>query len=151
MTPPSSRVTPEEAPKGGFGIRVLAYIIDYLVLSVVAVVLAVLFYASARPLYYLLGEAFNISYFVYLWSGPRGQTLGMRVFHLKVTKTDGSQLTATGAFLRYVGMIIAALPFFLGLLWVAFDANKQGWHDKIAGTYVVTRWAQPPATGQIAA
>ena len=24
-----------------------------------------------------------------------------------------------------------------GVIWAAFDPNKQGWHDKIAGTYVV--------------
>jgi uncharacterized RDD family membrane protein YckC len=26
---------------------------------------------------------------------------------------------------------------FVGLLWVAFDDEKQSWHDKIAGTTVV--------------
>jgi uncharacterized RDD family membrane protein YckC len=26
---------------------------------------------------------------------------------------------------------------FLGVIWVAFDAEKQGWHDKIARTFVV--------------
>jgi uncharacterized RDD family membrane protein YckC len=25
----------------------------------------------------------------------------------------------------------------LGILWVGFDARKQGWHDKLAGTLVV--------------
>jgi uncharacterized RDD family membrane protein YckC len=25
----------------------------------------------------------------------------------------------------------------LGFIWIAFDAEKQGWHDKIAGTVVV--------------
>jgi uncharacterized RDD family membrane protein YckC len=29
------------------------------------------------------------------------------------------------------------LPLFIGILWVAFDSRKQGWHDKIAGTVVV--------------
>jgi uncharacterized RDD family membrane protein YckC len=29
--------------------------------------------------------------------------------------------------------------FYLGLIWVAFDARKQGWHDKIAGTLVIRR------------
>jgi uncharacterized RDD family membrane protein YckC len=33
--------------------------------------------------------------------------------------------------------VISIIPLFLGLIWVAFDAQKQGWHDKIAGTYVV--------------
>jgi uncharacterized RDD family membrane protein YckC len=42
-----------------------------------------------------------------------------------------------GAFLRYIGLIISCIAFFIGVIWVAFDANKQGWHDKIASTYVV--------------
>jgi uncharacterized RDD family membrane protein YckC len=25
----------------------------------------------------------------------------------------------------------------LGFLWLAFDRKRQGWHDKIAGTYVL--------------
>ena len=41
------------------------------------------------------------------------------------------------AFLRNVGFGISALVLGIGLLWVAFDPNKQGWHDKMADTYVV--------------
>jgi len=29
------------------------------------------------------------------------------------------------------------LPLMLGILWVAFDPRKQGWHDKLAHTVVV--------------
>jgi len=50
---------------------------------------------------------------------------------------DGSKLDITTAALRYVGQIIAAIPVGLGFLWVIWDAQKQGWHDKIAKTYVV--------------
>jgi len=32
-----------------------------------------------------------------------------------------------------------------GILWVAFDPRKQGWHDKLAGTVVV----RPRRDGQI--
>jgi uncharacterized RDD family membrane protein YckC len=56
---------------------------------------------------------------------------------LRVVKTDGSELTLTDTFLRYVGLILSFLCLFIGVIWVAFDANKQGWHDKIASTYVV--------------
>ena len=38
---------------------------------------------------------------------------------------------------RYLGYYLAILPLGLGLLWVAFDRRKQGWHDKLAGTLVV--------------
>ena len=40
--------------------------------------------------------------------------------------------------LRYLGYYLATIPLLLGLVWVAFDARKQGWHDKLAGTLVVS-------------
>jgi uncharacterized RDD family membrane protein YckC len=38
---------------------------------------------------------------------------------------------------RYLGYFVSTMPLFLGLIWVAFDPRKQGWHDKLAGTVVV--------------
>jgi uncharacterized RDD family membrane protein YckC len=40
---------------------------------------------------------------------------------------------------RYLGYFVATIPLGLGLLWVAWDPRKQGWHDKLAGTVVVRR------------
>ena len=39
--------------------------------------------------------------------------------------------------IRYLGYFVSMLPLFLGFFWVGFDARKQGWHDKIAGTAVI--------------
>jgi uncharacterized RDD family membrane protein YckC len=41
--------------------------------------------------------------------------------------------------IRYLAYFLAAMPLGLGLLWVAFDRRKQGWHDKLAGTLVIRR------------
>lgn len=41
------------------------------------------------------------------------------------------------AIIRYLGYFVAILPLFLGIIRVAFDPRKQGWHDKLAGTVVV--------------
>jgi uncharacterized RDD family membrane protein YckC len=57
--------------------------------------------------------------------------------HIKVVKTDGSLLDYQGAFIRLIGYLVSSYCFGIGLIWAAFDAQKQGWHDKIAGTYVV--------------
>lgn len=38
---------------------------------------------------------------------------------------------------RYFAYFVATLPLFIGIIWVAFDKRKQGWHDKLAGTVVV--------------
>jgi uncharacterized RDD family membrane protein YckC len=77
-------------------------------------------------------------YFTYFWSAAgKGQTLGSRALNIRVVKTDGAYLDYGGAFLRFIGFIISCVVFFIGIIWAAFDAQKQGWHDKIAGTYVV--------------
>jgi uncharacterized RDD family membrane protein YckC len=59
-------------------------------------------------------------------------------FRLRVVRVaDGSRVDLVIGLLRYVGLIISFVALFLGVVWVAFDSRKQGWHDKIAGTLVV--------------
>jgi uncharacterized RDD family membrane protein YckC len=38
---------------------------------------------------------------------------------------------------RALACFISLIALGLGFFWIAFDAEKQGWHDKIAGTVVV--------------
>jgi len=45
---------------------------------------------------------------------------------------------------RYFGYFLASIPLGLGLLWVAFDKRKQGWHDKLAGTVVIRETRPEP-------
>ena len=126
-----------EAPdrKGGFWIRFAAYLVDVFFVGAVSYLPLVLF--NIRWLT-ALGFALTIAYYLYFWSAAGGgQTLGMRIFGLRVVKTDGGELGLGGAALRYVGFILASIPALLGLIWVAFDREKQGWHDKIAKTYVI--------------
>ncbi len=84
----------------------------------------------------LLALVIIIGYFVILWVW-RGQTLGNMIMNIKVIRPDGTNLTFGIAFLRYLGYIVSAIPLFLGFIWIAFDKQKQGFHDKIAGTFVV--------------
>lgn len=132
---------------GGFWIRTLAYILDAIVLSVVSAALSPLFGASLfdaadDPLAFNAG--FNavwtlagLIYFMGFWT-LRGQTPGMMPFRLRVVRaSDGSRPDWIVSLLRYVGLIISFVVIFIGVIWVAFDSRKQGWHDKIAGTLVV--------------
>lgn len=132
--------------KAGFWIRLVAYIVDsvavWVISFVVSMVVGLGAPGSGDPAAASLasGLAFllSVAYFVYFWSAAGGgRTPGMRLFGLKVVRTDGSDLTVTQALIRVVGMFVASIPLGVGLLWVAFDKDKQGWHDKIASTYVV--------------
>jgi uncharacterized RDD family membrane protein YckC len=129
--------------KAGFWIRFLAIFIDGIVISLIAGIFSSTVVTSG-PNGNLVTQStgptglLSLLYYVFFWSSyGQGQTLGMRILNLKVVKTDGSMLDLVGSFIRYVGLIVSCLAIFIGVIWVAFDANKQGWHDKIAGTYVV--------------
>jgi uncharacterized RDD family membrane protein YckC len=82
-------------------------------------------------------------YYVFLWT-LTGQTLGMILLGLRVVTIEGRRLSVWRSILRYFGYMVAALPFFLGFIWILVDNRRQGWHDKIAGTYVAYVWAARP-------
>ncbi|MDP8957287.1 MAG: RDD family protein [Actinomycetota bacterium] len=80
--------------------------------------------------------------YLVLTTGLIGGTLGKRAFGLRVvSKEFGRPDWATVLFREVVGRIIVAGLFFVGYLWVAVDRRKQGWHDKIADTFVVKKVA----------
>ncbi len=81
------------------------------------------------------------AYFV-LTTGVIGGTLGKRAFRLRVVSKDfGRPDWTTVLFREVIGRIIVTGLFFVGYLWVAVDRRKQGWHDKIADTFVVKKVA----------
>ncbi|HEY9288735.1 MAG TPA: RDD family protein [Candidatus Dormibacteraeota bacterium] len=127
------------APKAGFWIRVLAYIIDAIILGIIGSIITSILNLSLNgrsSVNLILG----LIYFTYFWSNSSvwpGQTVGQKLLNLRVIKTDGSDLDIGRSVIRYVGLIISFIVILIGVIWVAFDPNKQGWHDKIAGTYVV--------------
>lgn len=127
------------APKAGFWIRFLAILIDGIILYIINFLISKILNGSTTTqggIQTLLG----LIYYVYLWSsaGPwPGQTVGSKLLNIRVIRTDGADLSIVQAFIRYIGLVISILAIFIGVIWAAFDPNKQGWHDKIAGTYVV--------------
>jgi uncharacterized RDD family membrane protein YckC len=134
-------LTAETAPKAGFWMRVLAWIIDGFCYGIPAYAVGHVILHGDTATYFAVNLIIEICYFMYFWSSyGKGQTIGMQLLHMKVVRTDGKLLSLSGAFIRFIGIILAALPLDLGLIWVAFDANKQGWHDKLAGTYVISNW-----------
>ena len=118
--------------KAGFWVRVVATIIDLVILAIIGFVLqAILGSASG-----IVSFVVNVGYLLYFWT-TTGQTIGHKAMGLRVVRTDGSSLDISRAVIRYVGMVVSAIPLGLGFLWVALDDRKQGWHDKIADTCVV--------------
>ena len=65
-----------------------------------------------------------------------------------VDAKTGAALSVRQSIGRYLGYYVSILPLLLGLVWVAFDPRKQGWHDKLAGT-VVVRAKRGAAAGRV--
>jgi len=74
----------------------------------------------------------------WLFIGLRGQTPGKMAVGIKVVDAQGNRPTLRVAALREVlGKVISTVVLFLGFLWIDIDKQKQGWHDRIADTYVI--------------
>jgi len=69
----------------------------------------------------------------------RGQTVGKMAVGIKVVDKEGKTPTLGQAALReIVGKTISAIILYIGFLMIAWDKQKQGLHDKIAETYIVS-------------
>jgi uncharacterized RDD family membrane protein YckC len=89
----------------------------------------------------LFSTFFGAIYLIFFWV-ISGFTPGKALLGLRVVRSDGQKLHLGRAILRLIGYFIAALPLFLGFVWILFDNRRQGWHDKIAGTYVIYMWEE---------
>ncbi|MEX2237219.1 MAG: RDD family protein [Dehalococcoidia bacterium] len=83
----------------------------------------------------LLGWAFNVLVQLAFWS--QGRSAGKAVLNLRVIDQQGRPAGFWRMVLREtIGKLVSAVVLFLGFLAIVWDADRQGWHDKIASTYV---------------
>jgi len=162
---------PSLAPKyAGFWIRTVAYMVDgFLILILVSVLVGVgifgyvsgsetdtvgdvsyMFYEGNWNLLNVAVFLLNMIYFTF-FLGTRGQTPGKMLCGLKVIRLDGSPVSYGQAAVRTLGYYLNHFTLCIGFLWVAIDPRKQGFHDKIAGTYEIRvglaeigKWQAPP-------
>ena len=68
----------------------------------------------------------------------RGTTPGKRLLGMTVIREDGSRAGFFTMLIReWIGKAISGMILALGFLWILFDRDNQGWHDKLMSTYVV--------------
>lgn len=72
-------------------------------------------------------------------------TPGKMAISAKVVDARTGQPASTGQLVgRYFAYFLSTIPLGLGLIWIAFDKRKQGWHDKLAGTVVIKKANSSP-------
>ncbi|MEQ1913831.1 MAG: RDD family protein [Sideroxydans sp.] len=130
----------------GFWVRVAATLIDTLLIMLITLPLLWSIYGAD---YFESTAILNRSAdFIISWLMPavgvivfwmvKQATPGKMALSLRVLDADtGNSLSAGQSVGRYLAYFVSMLPLFIGIIWVAFDKKKQGWHDKLAGTVVV--------------
>jgi len=161
---------PADLPCVGFWARVLAALIDSLLLAMVIAPVLWAAYgwgffdayvdhyrqvlggdlmaaapADRGPLDPLMTYGFPALAVLAFWIA-RGATPGKMLIGARIVDAaSGGPATTLQLVGRYLGYFVSTIPLGLGLLWVAFDPRKQGWHDKLAGTLVVRGRREPRA------
>ena len=140
--------TSEEIVYVGFWARVAASIIDTIIIMAITMPLLLAIYGKD----YLLGDSFIhgfadflISYIlpavaVILFWMYKSATPGKMAINAEIVDAKTFGKPSKGQLIgRYLGYYVSMIPLMLGIIWVAFDARKQGWHDKLAGTVVIQK------------
>ena len=132
----------------GFWARTGAALIDSILVMIVVLPLLYAIYGAAYwdstamvigpadfVINWLLPAAFVLALWIKLSATPGKMAVGAII----VDARTGGKPSMRQFIIRYLGYYVSMIPLFLGILWVGFDARKQGWHDKMAGTVVVRR------------
>lgn len=145
----------QELEYAGFWIRTGATLIDTVLTILITLPLLIAIYGWA----YLDGEQTGFiagpADFLISWVLPaiaviafwiaKQATPGKMAISAKIVDAASGNAPSAGQLVgRYFAYFVSMLPLGLGLLWVAFDKRKQGWHDKLAGTVVVRKTRRGP-------
>ncbi|MBH5323241.1 RDD family protein [Erythrobacter sp. JGD-13] len=139
----------------GFWIRVGAYIIDSIVVSIGAGLIGGIvggvigagvattggdigaMESSLNLTGGFIGLVIGIAYYAGLESSSWQATLGKKAVGIIVTDTNGNRISFLNAIGRYFAKILSAIILLIGYIMVAFTEKKQGLHDMLASTLVV--------------
>jgi uncharacterized RDD family membrane protein YckC len=134
----------------GLVTRAVALLVDALVINAIAVVVGGALNLIASLLGYngglnlaqaLVGGVawvfWVFLYFVVFWN-LTGQTPGDRLLGIRVISANGERIRIRQAAVRFVGLVLSAIPLGAGFLPVLVDDQRRGFHDRIAHT--VVRW-----------
>jgi len=142
----------------GFWIRVLAALIDSVILGTVSSILQYAMFPSMMtttpitpgtnpfetlgPAMARAGWAILASTLVSLtysawFMGALGATPGLMALGLKVVRPDGSPIGYGRAVARYFAAMLSGIILGIGYLMVAFDSEKRALHDMICDTRVI--------------
>ncbi|MBI2518738.1 MAG: RDD family protein [Opitutae bacterium] len=130
VAPAAPTISAVTLPRAGFWIRVGAAFLDFMI---IVVPLGIMGLMDFGPGILFLGVA---AYHATMWK-HKGTTIGGVICGLKVVRLDDRPIDWGVAMVRALTAFLSFIMAGLGFIWVAFDNEKQSWHDKVAGTTIV--------------
>lgn len=124
---PAASLDATTLPRATFLPRMGALLIDAVLIGIIAN-----FIPGSGDIWLLLLGVYG----ALMWR-LRGTTVGGIILNLRVVRVDGREIDWATAIVRALGCYLSAAAVGLGFIWIAIDPERQGWHDKIAGTVVV--------------
>ena len=140
VAPPTSATAPR-GPRASFFARLLAVIVDGIILIIVGIVLRA---AIGKVPGEAVSIVVGIAYVGFFEGSNSGQTIGKKALGIRVVdfRTGGPIGYGRGV-LRYLARIISTIPCLLGYFWMLWDKERQTWHDKLISDVVVPTSAYP--------
>ncbi|MHC1697214.1 MAG: RDD family protein [Geobacteraceae bacterium] len=149
--PSQQAMLPASVLYAGFWLRVVAFLIDRLLLGFVNASLSLCYFFlsgmtwSSDELRTLsltsavFGFLLKWLYYTLLESSASQATLGKALIGIKVADEQGCRISLLRANARYWAKILSTLTLGFGYLMAGFTRRKQALHDFVAGTLVVRR------------
>ncbi|WP_424245741.1 putative RDD family membrane protein YckC [Elusimicrobium posterum] len=134
----------------GFWKRAAALLVDYTILTILAIPAALLTGMTlealainpnyAGPLPFLVNVAIFLLYFSIMESSKYQGTLGKMLLLIKVVDKQGCRQTFKKAFLRNLSKFVSIIPFFGGFMVAAFTPKKQALHDILTSSFLIDNY-----------
>jgi uncharacterized RDD family membrane protein YckC len=133
----------------GFWLRLGASVIDVIVLLAIIAPIEIAFFGREYPALAMQGKTLSVDIWtqlvlpllamIVLWR-YRAATPGLMLLSARIVDAETLAPASIGKLtLRAVVLLLMWLLFIplIGVLWIAFDKRKRGWHDMIAKTVVI--------------
>lgn len=151
---------PTEANLAGFGIRLMAYLIDYIAMVILMMIGIATYVTIQLPgadmnefilknqeiMRTVIAPAFLVSYFIITGILPMSASVGQYACKLIIVNADGKKINAGQAILRGAFKFLSGAFFGVGFISILISKYKQGFHDVFARTYVVRKELYYPET-----
>ena len=133
----------------GFWKRVVASLIDTVLVTIITFPVIIKLYGMRHiesgdfslvrgPVDFLVSYVLPAILIIGFWHFKLATPGKMVISAIIVDARNYGKPSSSQLILRYAGYFLSTIFLFIGFIWIGIDKRKQGWHDKIAGTVVIS-------------